>query len=76
MLGMGSADSPVLQERLQEAAREQEAVAGEVDRFGRRYVIDFTLEYLGRRALVLSAWIVLVDNDSPRLTSCYVLRGL
>ncbi|HVN90883.1 MAG TPA: hypothetical protein VMT61_13795 [Candidatus Binataceae bacterium] len=76
-LGMGPADSAMLQERLQAAARDQEALAGEIDRFGQRYVIDFALEgHSGRRALVRSAWIVQVDNDSPRLTSCYVLRGL
>ncbi len=76
VLGMGPADSAMLQERLQAAAPEQDAVAGEVDGFGQRYVIDFPLEYSGRRALVRSAWIVLVDDNSPRLTSCYVLRGL
>jgi uncharacterized protein DUF6883 len=76
VLGIGPADSPMLQERLQAAAREQEAVAGEVDGFGHRYVIDFPLEHTGRRALVRSAWIVLVNENFPRLTSCYILRGL
>jgi hypothetical protein len=77
VLGMGPADSAMLQERLRAVARDQEAVAGEVDGFGQRYVIDFTLEgHSGRRALVRSAWIVRVDDNSSRLTSCYVLRGL
>jgi hypothetical protein len=39
-------------------------------------VIDFLLEHTGRRALVRSAWIVLVNENFPRLTSCYILRGL
>jgi len=76
VLGIGPADSHMLQERLREAARDQEAIAGEVDGFGQRYVIDFPLEHEGRRALVRTAWIVLTDDDFPRLTSCYVLRGL
>jgi hypothetical protein len=50
--------------------------AGEVDQFGHRYVIDFPLEHAGRRALVRAAWIVLTNEDFPRLTSCYILRGL
>ena len=58
VLGIGPADSRMLQERLLVAARDQDAVVGEVDEFGHRYVIDFPLEYGGRRALVRAAWIV------------------
>ncbi|MGD0291525.1 MAG: DUF6883 domain-containing protein [Candidatus Binataceae bacterium] len=76
VLGIGPADSPMLQERLMAAACDQEAVAGEFDEFGHRYVIDFPLERAGRRALVRAAWIVLTNEDFPRLTGCYVLRGL
>jgi hypothetical protein len=75
VLGIGPAESDMLQEGLRTAACDQEAVAGEFDGFGQRYVIDFSLEHAGRRALVRSAWIVLVNEDFPRLTSCYILRG-
>jgi len=76
VLGIGPAASHMLQERLLAATRDQDAVVGEVDEFGHRYVIDFPLEHAGRRALVRAAWIVLVNEDFPRLTSCYILRGL
>jgi hypothetical protein len=33
-------------------------------------VIDFPLEHAGRRALARAAWIVLTNEDFPRLTSC------
>jgi hypothetical protein len=66
----------MVQERLLAAARDQDAVVGEVDELGHRYVIDFPLEYAGPRALVRSAWIALESENSPRLTSCYILRGL
>ena len=69
VLGIGLAGSHMLRERLLAAARDQDAVVGEVDEFGHRYVIDFPLEHAGRRALVRSAWIVLVNEDFPRLTS-------
>jgi hypothetical protein len=62
--------------RLLAAARDQDAVVGQVDEFGHRYVIDFPLEHAGRRALVRAAWIVLTNEDFPRLTSCYILRGI
>ena len=76
VLGIGPAESHMLQERLLAAAREQDAVVGEVDEFGHRYVIDFPLEHAGRRALVRAAWIVLTNEDFPRLTSCYILQGI
>jgi hypothetical protein len=50
--------------------------AGEVDGFGHRYVIDFALEHAGRRALVRAAWVMLTNEDFPRLTSCHILREL
>ncbi len=76
VLGIGPADSRMLQQRLLAAARDREAVVGEGDEFGHRYVIDFPLEHAGRRALVRAAWIVRTNEDFPRLTSCYLLRGL
>ena len=76
VLGIGPAESHMLQDRLPAAALDQEAAAGEVDQFGHRYVIDFPLEHAGRRALVRAAWIVHTNEDFPRLTSCYILRGL
>ncbi len=75
VLGIGAAESHMLQDRLLAAASDQEAAAGEVDQFGHRYVIDFPLKHAGRRALVRAAWIVLTNEDFPRLTSCYILRG-
>jgi hypothetical protein len=75
-LGLGPADEVILQKRLLAAGRNQEAMVGEADEFGRRYVIDFVLEHRGRKALVRTAWIVLKTESFPRLTSCYVLRRL
>jgi uncharacterized protein DUF6883 len=63
VLGMGPADGRVLQERLLAAACDGDAVVGEVDEFGHRYVIDFPLEHAGRRALIRAAWIVLTSED-------------
>ncbi len=76
VLGIGAAESHMLQDRLLAAASDQEAAVSDVDQFGHRYVIDFPLEHAGRRALVRAAWIVPTNEDFPRLTSCYILGGL
>jgi hypothetical protein len=72
-LGLSLADADFLRDGLLRAARTGEAIAGEVDEYGRRYVIDFELAWRNRRAVVRSAWIVRLDEASPRFTSCYVL---
>ena len=40
-LGLGQADDDVLRAALLEAAREADAVPGEVDQYGARYTVDF-----------------------------------
>lgn len=76
VLGIARNEAEILRDRLLSAAHDEEATAGEADRFGERYMIDFRFEYEGRAALVRSAWIVLRGEKVPRLTTCYVLRGL
>jgi hypothetical protein len=43
------------------------------DRFGARYVVEFTVQGPTGSALVRSSWIVRSSEDFPRLTSCYVV---
>jgi hypothetical protein len=57
---------------LFDAARRQVAIRGEKDEFGERFVIDFDMQGPGGAANVRSSWIVQVDEDFPRLTTCYV----
>lgn len=56
-----------LRERLLEAARGDEALSGEADEFGERYVIDFRVEHAQHAALVRSAWIVRRGEDAPQV---------
>ncbi|HEV2348292.1 MAG TPA: hypothetical protein VG028_00435 [Terriglobia bacterium] len=72
-LGITLADAAVLREALLNAAIEGEAVATERDDYGQRYVVDFEMTGPGGRATVRSTWIVLRQEDFPRMTSCYVL---
>jgi hypothetical protein len=73
VLGLTQADADLLREELLIAAREGDAVECEADEYGVRYTLD--LELMGKqgRAKVRSAWIVLRNEQFPRLTTCYVL---
>jgi hypothetical protein len=72
VLGLTSAHAEFLRRELLRAAREGDAIVGDVDEYGSRYTIDFELVRGNRRAEVRSAWIVRHGETVPRLTSCYV----
>jgi len=46
---------------------------GDVEEYGARYVVDFTYARGDREAMVRSIWIIKADEDTHRLTSCFVL---
>ena len=60
-------------EELLRVAREGDAVEGNADGYGRRYILDLELALNGRHAVVRSAWIIRHGERFPRLTSCFVL---
>lgn len=72
-LGFTGEDARLLQEALLRAAAEGDAVAVEGDDYGQRYVLDFELTGPRGKATVRSSWIILRGEDTPRMTSCYVL---
>ena len=71
-LGITAADADMLRDALLAAATD-DCVPGEVDEYGRRYVIDFEMSGPHGDATVRSAWIVRDGEDFPRFVSCYVL---
>jgi hypothetical protein len=72
-LGITSANAEDLQQKLLEAAATADAVLGDADDYGQRFVVDFRMQGPGGDAVVRSSWIVLAGEDIPRLTSSYVL---
>ena len=72
-LGITSEDAEVLQQRLLDAAAEEDATLGERDDYGQRYVLDFLMTGPKGSATVRSVWIVLENQNAPRLLTCYVL---
>ena len=73
-LGLMAADAPKLREKLLDVARTGEAQLGELDMYGQRYTLDFEIETKIGTAVVRSGWIVLRDETTPRLTTCFVRR--
>jgi hypothetical protein len=71
-LGLGTTDAERLRDTLLRAAVEGDVTPGEVDRYGRRYMVDFEMVTAVGQAILRSAWIVRDGEDVPRLTSCYV----
>lgn len=75
-LGMTSADAGKLREiLLSAAALNNEVSMTGADKYGCRYSLDAVVTWGSREALVRSAWIIKTGEESPRLVSCYVLRG-
>jgi hypothetical protein len=73
VLGLTATHAEDLQQRLLAAAQTGEAVLGMRNAYGQRYIVDFEMTTTVGTAVVRSTWIILVNEDVPRLTSCYVL---
>ena len=73
-LGLTDADSKKLRESLLQAAKTEEVIPGEVDIYGQRYTLDVEITTEIGTAWVRSGWIILHEEEHPRLTTCYVLK--
>lgn len=73
ILGMTANNVEDLRQILLKIVETHEAQLGRRDRFGQRYILDFTLEWQNRSATVRSGWIIEYGSDVPRLTTCYPL---
>lgn len=72
-LGLTAEDTEQLRDALLSAALSEEAVPGEEDEYGQRYVLDFEMSTETGSATVRSGWIVRSDEAFPGFTSCWVL---
>jgi uncharacterized protein DUF6883 len=72
-LGIYRENASILRQALLGAVMEEEATPGARDEYGQRYIVDFEMTGPSGNARIRSAWIVLVAENFPRLTSCYVL---
>lgn len=76
-LGMGASDAEGLRNLLLVVAADSDNVTlTGSDLYGIRYSLDFTVFWNSRESVVRSAWIVKSGEEFPRLTTCYVLKGI
>lgn len=73
VLGLTSDNALELRDAILHAIQRVDAVAGEHDEYGQRYIVDFSMKRQGNEAIVRTAWIIRAHETFPRLTSCYVL---
>ncbi|MEW6609485.1 MAG: DUF6883 domain-containing protein [bacterium] len=74
VLGLTSKDAAELKRILLNIVRTNEAVTTLEDQYGKRYIIDSTITTSIGQARVRSSWIILSNENFPRLTSCYILK--
>jgi hypothetical protein len=72
-LGMTADDAEYLRRALLQAVKTHDVSLARCDEYGQRYLVDFVLEWRGKRALIRSGWIIEHGSGTPRLTTCYPL---
>lgn len=74
LLDMNASDAETLRNILLQIARTHDAEIGGRDEYGQRYHIDFVLTWHNREATIRSAWNTRLNEDFPRLVTCYPLE--
>lgn len=74
ILGMSGDDAEKLRSILLQIVRTHDAELGQKDGHGQRYHIDFPLTWHAKQAIVRSVWVILTNEDFPKLVTCYPLR--
>lgn len=71
-LGYTREDWPALAADLRKVAEQTEAIATETTEFGTKYEVrGEVLGPSGERAVIVTAWIILVEEDFPRFVTAY-----
>ncbi|MEW6242357.1 MAG: DUF6883 domain-containing protein [Chloroflexota bacterium] len=73
VLGLTAENANELRDILLKAVQSENAMSGERDEYGQRFIVDVLVTRLGKEAVVRSAWIIRREETTPRLTSCYVV---
>ena len=73
VLGITADKAYILRQAILNAIKINSAIPSKGDDYGQRYVVDFEMRTDVGTAIVRTTWILLVEEDFPRLVSCYVL---
>lgn len=74
LLDMNAGDAEALGNILLQIVGTHDAEIGVRDEYGQRYRIDFVLTWRDREATIRSAWHIRLNEDFPRLVTCYPLE--
>jgi len=72
-VGITVNDAGELRDVLLQAVKTNEAQLGRRDAYGQRYIVDFPIDWRGKRTLIRSGWIIEHGTNTPRPTTCYPL---
>ena len=72
-VGVMADDAKNLRTLLLQAVKIHDAQLGRQDAYGQRYLVDFPLEWRGKRTMIRSGWIIEHGSETPKLTTCYLL---
>lgn len=72
-LGLTADDAEYILAVLLQAAHTHDVLLGEQDDYGQRYSMDVLVKGPRGQAIVRSSWIIRYGEETPRLTSCYVV---
>lgn len=74
-LGLTAEKAEVLRAYILETVGLTDAIKGEQDFYGQRYIVDCRIVTDVGDAIVRTGWIIRRDEDFPRLTTCCVLKS-
>jgi len=72
LMGFDSENAEELKEIILTSIRENEAEKGVEDEFGARYTVQIRVEKNNREIRITTSWIIKIEEDFPRLTTCYI----
>jgi coproporphyrinogen III oxidase-like Fe-S oxidoreductase len=72
LLDLDADDAEELENFIRQSILETDYENGKIDEFGIRFIVDFKMNRFNRAAIVRTTWIILVGEEIPRMTSCYL----
>lgn len=72
LLGLKSEDANLLKKAILEGLSLSEAFEGKSDEYGKRFTVNVNIRNFDKQANVVTAWIIMHDENFPRLVICYV----
>ncbi|WP_394355497.1 DUF6883 domain-containing protein [Spirosoma validum] len=73
-LGLTSVNWQILRDAVLSAVLVNSASHEGRNSYGELYVVDFSMVYEDKSAIIRTSWIIHDEENFPRLTSCYVLK--